>query len=228
MLYIAIGIIGATVMPHNLYLHSAVVQTRAVGASSGGKRDAVRYAVLDSTIALLLALFINAAILVLAAAAFHASGHTDVAEIQDAYQLLSPTLGAAAASTVFAVALLASGQNSTVTATLAGQVVMEGFLQIRLPPWARRMVTRGLAIIPAVLVAAIYGESGTARLLVLSQVVLSMQLPFAVVPLVQFTSDRSKMGDLVNSKALTIATWGCAALIIGLNLRLLFVFVRTL
>jgi len=221
MLYIAIGILGATVMPHNLYLHSATVQTRAFEPTPEGKREAAKFATVDSTVALFLALFVNAAILILAASAFHVSGQTEVAEIQDAYRLLAPTLGMTAASVLFAVALLASGQNSTVTATLAGQVVMEGFLRIRLQPWLRRLITRALAIIPAVTVAALYGESGTARLLVLSQVVLSLQLPFAVVPLVMFTSDRSKMGDLASPAWLKAAAWVIAAAIIGLNAKLL-------
>ncbi|WNO53238.1 Nramp family divalent metal transporter [Stakelama saccharophila] len=221
MLYIAIGILGATVMPHNLYLHSATVQTRAFEESETGKREAARYATVDSTVALMLALFVNAAILILAAAAFHTIGRTDIAEIQDAHALLTPTLGAAAASTLFAVALLASGQNSTVTATLAGQVVMEGFLRIRLPPWLRRLITRGIAIVPAVIVAALYGETGTARLLVLSQVILSMQLPFAVIPLVQFTSDRAKMGGLVSPLWLRGLAWAIAFLIVVLNVKLL-------
>nr|WP_114228653.1 Nramp family divalent metal transporter [Sphingomonas ginsengisoli An et al. 2013] len=225
MLYIAIGIIGATVMPHNLYLHSAAVQTRAFDTSPAGRKTAVRFAVWDSSIALLLALFVNAGILVLAASVFHASGQTGVAEIQDAFKLLSPTVGVAAASTLFAIALLASGQSSTLTATLAGQVVMEGFLGLKLAPWVRRLLTRGLAIIPAVIVAARYGESGTAKLLVLSQVVLSLQLPFAIVPLIQFTSNRARMGALVNGRALTIAASLCAALIIALNLRLIASFV---
>lgn len=222
MLYIAIGILGATVMPHNLYLHSAVVQTRAFERTPSGKRNAAKWATIDSTIALSLALFVNAAILILAAAAFHSIGRTDVAEIQDAYKLLTPTLGAAAASTLFAVALLASGQNSTITATLAGQIVMEGFIQMRLAPWLRRLITRGLAIVPTVFVAAIYGESGTARLLILSQVVLSMQLPFAIVPLVRFTSDKTKMGDLVSPTWLKAAAWLITAVIIVLNLKLLW------
>ena len=221
MLYIAIGILGATVMPHNLYLHSATVQTRAYDQTPTGKRDAVKWATIDSTIALSLALFVNAAILILAAAAFHTIGRTDVAEIQDAYQLLTPTLGAAAASTLFAVALLASGQNSTITATLAGQIVMEGFLHLRMSPVLRRLITRGLAIVPTVIVAAIYGESGTARLLILSQVVLSMQLPFAIVPLVQFTSDRTKMGELVSPAWLKGIAWVIAVLVIVLNTKLL-------
>ena len=221
MLYVAIGILGATVMPHNLYLHSATVQTRAFEATPEGKLQAARYATLDSTVALTFALFVNAAILILAASAFHVNGRTDVAEIQDAYHLLAPTLGATAASVLFAIALLASGQNSTVTATLAGQVVMEGFLHIRLQPWLRRLITRALAIIPAVIVAALYGESGTARLLVLSQVVLSLQLPFAVVPLVMFTSDRAKMGELASPAWLRAAAWVIAATIVALNLKLL-------
>ncbi|MFC7536650.1 Nramp family divalent metal transporter [Sphingomonas sp. GCM10030256] len=221
MLYIAIGILGATVMPHNLYLHSSIVQTRAFGRTFRDKREALRFATLDSSVALFFALFINASILILAAAAFHGTGRTEVAEIQDAYYLLAPVLGVGAASTLFAVALLASGQNSTITATLAGQIVMEGFLNIRLPAWLRRMVTRLLAIIPAVLVAAYYGESGTAKLLVLSQVILSLQLPFAVVPLVQFTSDRTKMGQFVNPAWLKGAAWLISAVIISLNLKLL-------
>lgn len=221
MLYIAIGILGATVMPHNLYLHSAVVQTRDFEPTPEGKRDAAKWATIDTAVALMLALFVNAAILILAAAAFHSAGNTEVAEIQDAYNLLTPTLGAALASTLFAVALLASGQNSTVTATLAGQVVMEGFLRLRLAPWFRRLVTRGLAIIPAGIVAAVYGESGTAKLLVLSQVILSLQLPFAVVPLVQFTSDRTKMGNLTSPYWLKFIAWLVTALIIGLNIKLL-------
>jgi manganese transport protein len=221
MLYIAIGILGATVMPHNLYLHSSIVQTRRFEQDDEGRAEAIRYATLDSNIALLLALFINASILILAAAAFHGNGRTDVAEIQDAYQLLAPTLGVGLASTLFAVALLASGQNSTVTATLAGQIVMEGFLNLRLPGWLRRMITRLLAIIPAVAVAAIYGESGTADLLVLSQVILSLQLPFAVVPLIQFTSNRQLMGRFANPLWLKIAAWVIAAIIIALNVTLL-------
>jgi manganese transport protein len=224
MLYIAIGILGATVMPHNLYLHSAVVQTRRFADTDKGKREAVRYATLDSTIALFLALFINASILILAAATFHSAGRTDVAEIQDAYQLLAPMLGVGAASTLFAVALLASGQNSTITATLAGQIVMEGFLDLRLPAWARRLITRLIAIVPAVTVAALYGSSGTAQLLVLSQVILSLQLPFAVVPLVRFTGDRAKMGAFASPAWLKAAAWLISAVIISLNLKLLYDF----
>ncbi len=220
-LYIAIGIIGATVMPHNLYLHSSIVQTRAYPRTEEGKRSAIRFAVADSTIALMLALFVNAAILIMAASVFHAHGRTDVEEIEQAYELLSPLLGAGIASTLFATALLASGLNSTVTATLAGQIVMEGFLRLKLPDWARRLITRGIAIVPVIGVTALYGEQGTAKLLVLSQVVLSMQLPFAVIPLVRFVSDRSKMGQHATSGWLTSLAWGIAVLIVGLNLKLL-------
>jgi manganese transport protein len=216
-LYIAIGILGATVMPHNLYLHSSIVQTRQYDSSSAGKKEAVRYAFIDSTIALSFALFINAAILIVAAATFHKSGNTAVAEIQDAYQLLTPLLGVAGASTVFALALLASGQNSTLTGTLAGQIVMEGFLNIRLRPWVRRLITRAIAIVPAVIVAAVYGESGTAQLLVLSQVILSLQLSFAVFPLVRFTSDKLKMGEFVNARWLNVLAYAVAIVIASLN-----------
>jgi manganese transport protein len=221
MLYIAIGILGATVMPHNLYLHSSIVQTRKYAESTEGKREAVRFAFLDSTIALSLALFINAAILIVAAATFHRTGNTQVAEIQDAYQLLTPLLGVAGASTVFALALLASGQNSTLTGTLAGQIVMEGFIDLRLRPWLRRLLTRAIAIVPAATVAILYGESGTAKLLVFSQVILSLQLSFAVFPLVRFTSDRAKMGEFVNAPATRVAAYTVAALIAGLNAWLL-------
>src|SRR6266566_2622663 len=199
MLYISIGILGATVMPHNLYLHSSIVQTRKFEQTPGGKREAIKFATIDSTVALMFALFINGAILVLAASAFHWSGHQDVAEIQDAYKLLSPLLGVGVASILFAVALLASGQNSTLTGTLAGQVVMEGFLNLRLRPWLRRLITRSIAIAPAIVVTALWGEKGTADLLIFSQVILSMQLSFAVFPLVMFTSDRRKMGEFVNA-----------------------------
>ncbi|HVW55088.1 MAG TPA: Nramp family divalent metal transporter [Rhizobiaceae bacterium] len=222
MLYIAIGIIGATVMPHNLYLHSSIVQTRAYERNERGRREAIRFATVDSTVALMLALFVNAAILIVAAAAFHTSGHNQVEEIGDAFRLLSPLLGLGIASTLFAIALLASGINSTVTATLAGQIVMEGFLDIKLPPWLRRLITRGIAIVPVVIVAAIYGESGTAKLLVLSQVILSMQLPFAVVPLIWFVSDRRKMGGFAISWKLAATAWAVAVIILGLNLKLLF------
>ena len=220
-LYIAIGILGATVMPHNLYLHSSIVQTRRYDQDSKGKQEAIKMSFLDSTLALSFALFINAAILIVAAAAFHRSGHTEVAEIQDAYQLLTPLLGVTGASTIFALALLASGQNSTLTGTLAGQIVMEGFLDLRLRPWVRRLITRSIAIVPAVIVSIVAGESGTARLLVFSQVILSLQLSFAVVPLVKFTSDKAKMGEFVNSKALSALAWLVALVIGSLNVWLL-------
>jgi manganese transport protein len=216
MLYIAMGILGATVMPHNLYLHSSIVQTRKYEETANGKKEAVKFAFIDSTIALSFALFINAAILIVAAASFHTSGNMEVAEIQDAYKLLTPLLGAGA-STVFALALLASGQNSTLTGTLAGQIVMEGFLNIRLRPWLRRLITRAIAIVPAAIVAILYGESGTARLLVLSQVILSMQLSFAVFPLVRFTSDPVKMGEFVNSRWLKALAYLVATIIAALN-----------
>ena len=221
-LYIAIGILGATVMPHNLYLHSSIVQTRRYDETVAGKKEAVKYAFIDSTIALSIALFINAAILIVAAATFHTSGNTEVAEIQDAYKLLTPLLGVGAASTVFALALLASGQNSTLTGTLAGQIVMEGFLDIRLQPWLRRLITRAIAIVPAVIVSVIYGDSGTAKLLILSQVILSLQLSFAVFPLVMFTSDKLKMGDFVNPRWLKVLAWCVASVIATLNVWLLF------
>ncbi|HEU5078611.1 MAG TPA: Nramp family divalent metal transporter [Opitutaceae bacterium] len=227
MLYLAIGILGATVMPHNLYLHSSIVQTRKYAQNTSGKREAIRFAVLDSTLALMFALFINGAILVVSAATFYARGNHGVAEIQDAYQLLSPTLGVGVASILFALALLASGQNSTLTGTLAGQIVMEGFLDIRMRPWLRRLVTRAIAIIPAAICAAIYGESGTAKLLVLSQVVLSLQLPFAVIPLVAFTSDKLKMGEFANRSWVKILAWAVALLILALNIKLLSSFFGT-
>ncbi len=218
MLFIAISILGATVMPHNLYLHSSIVQMRDYPRTLDGKREAIRFANLDSAFALTLALFVNAAILIVAAAVFHRGGHTEVAEIQDAFRLLTPMLGFAGASTIFAVALLASGQNSTLTGTLAGQVVMEGFLHIRLPGWLRRLITRSLAIIPAVFVASLYGTQGTGKLLILSQVVLSMQLSFAVFPLVLFTSDPRRMGKFVNSPRIKYLSYAAAFLIAGLNL----------
>ena len=221
MLYIAIGILGATVMPHNLYLHSSIVQTRKYEQTPDGKREAIKFATLDSTIALMFALFINAAILIVAAASFHGNGEK-VEEIQDAYKLLSPVLGVTGAGALFAVALLASGQNSTLTGTLAGQIVMEGFLNIRLRPWLRRLITRLIAIIPAVIVTAISGEKGTTDLLVLSQVVLSLQLSFAVIPLVIFTSDRRKMGEFANPAWLKILAWTVALSIAALNAKLLF------
>jgi manganese transport protein len=226
MLYIAIGILGATVMPHNLYLHSSIVQTRAFGSSSRDRREAVRYAIFDSTLALGFALFINAAILILGAAAFHTRGMSNVAEIADAYKLLSPVLGASLASTLFACALLASGQNSTLTGTLAGQIVMEGFLDIRLKPWLRRLITRSIAIIPAALVIGVAGESKVTSLLILSQVVLSFQLPFAVIPLIQFTSDRAKMGEFTNSRLTTVIAWIVAAAILFFNAELLWLIYR--
>lgn len=237
MLYIAIGILGATVMPHNLYLHSSIVQTRQYEQTSSGKRQAIKYATWDSTIALFFALFINASILkhqlswesilivsilIVSAATFHKAGMKDVAEIEDAYHLLAPLLGTTLGSILFGVALLASGQNSTLTGTLAGQIVMEGFLNIRLPAWLRRLITRLIAIVPAVVVTALYGESGTAQLLILSQVILSLQLSFAVVPLVQFTSDKKKMGEFANPLWLKVLAWMVAMVIISLNAYLLF------
>jgi len=221
MLYLALGIIGATVMPHNLYLHSSIVQTRAIGPSIPEKRQAIRYATLDSTFALTFALFINAAILILAAAAFYTTGQTNVAEIQEAFHLLDPTLGTTLAATLFAVALLASGLNSTVTATLTGQIVMEGFIRFQLKPWVRRLVTRGIAIVPAVIVSVIYGESGTAELLVLSQVILSLQLPFAIVPLVAFTANRKLMNGLPAPRWQTLLCALVALVIITLNINLI-------
>jgi manganese transport protein len=209
-------------MPHNLYLHSSIVQTRAYERTEKGRREAIGFATWDSSIALMLALFINASILIVAAAAFHGNGHTQVAEIGDAYQLLSPVLGLGIASTLFAVALLASGLNSTVTATLAGQIVMEGFLNLRLRQWVRRLITRGIAIVPVVVVTIVYGESGTAKLLVLSQVVLSLQLPFAVIPLAMFVSNRRMMGAFTISRPLKIAVWGIASVLVALNLKLLY------
>src|SRR5580704_1380198 len=226
MLYIAIGILGATVMPHNLYLHSSIVQTRAFGASVRDRREALHYAVFDSTLALGFALFVNAAILILGAAAFHTRGLHNVAEIADAYKLLSPVLGASFASTLFACALLASGQNSTLTGTLAGQIVMEGFLDIRLKPWLRRLITRSIAIIPAILVIGIAGEGKLTSLLILSQVVLSFQLPFAVIPLVKFTGNRAKMGEFVNSRLTSIIGWTVAVIILFLNFEYVWLILR--
>jgi manganese transport protein len=221
MLYIAIGILGATVMPHNLYLHSSIVQTRRYELSAAGKREAIKFATIDSTLALMFALFINAAILIVSAATFYKRGRNDVAEIQDAYKLLSPLLGVTGASTLFALALLASGQNSTLTGTLAGQIVMEGFLNIRIRPWLRRLITRAIAIIPAIIVTVISGEKGTTNLLVLSQVVLSLQLSFAVFPLVMFTSDKLKMGEFVNGLTVKCLAWFVAVVIASLNAWLL-------
>ena len=221
MLYIAMGILGATVMPHNLYLHSSFVQTRAWSPAEADRRQAIKFATIDSTAALSMAFFINAAIMVVAAAAFHRSGYYEVADIRDAYQLLSPLLGVAGASTLFALALLASGQASTLTATLAGQIVMEGFLHIRLRPWMRRLITRLLALVPALITIVWFGEGATGGLLVGSQVVLSLQLSFAVFPLVIFTSDRARMGTFVNPRWLTAASWVVAVVIAALNAWLL-------
>jgi manganese transport protein len=220
MLYVAIGILGATVMPHNLYLHSSIVQTRKYERTPAGKAEAIKFATIDSTVALMFALFINGAILVVSAATFHGKGQP-VAEIQDAYKLLSPMLGVPVAGTLFALALLASGQNSTLTGTLAGQIVMEGFLRIRLRPWLRRLITRLIAIVPAVIVTGLYGEHGSANLLVLSQVILSLQLSFAVVPLVVFTSSRAKMGAFVSPWWVTTLAWATAGIIIALNMKYL-------
>jgi manganese transport protein len=222
MLYIAIGILGATVMPHNLYLHSSIVQTRKYADSYESRREAIRYATIDSSVALMSALFINAAILIMAAATFHGTGHQDVAEIGDAYQLLSPLLGTTLASILFAVALLCSGQNATLTGTLAGQIVMEGFINLRLRPWLRRLITRLIAIVPAVIVIALYGEHGTGPLIILSQVVLSLQLPFAVFPLISFTSEPEKMGPFVNPTWVKLLAWAVAVVITALNVYLLY------
>lgn len=226
MLYIAITILGATVMPHNLYLHSSIVQTRRYARNTKGKVEAIRFANIDSAASLTLALFVNAAILIVAAAVFHRGGHPEVAEIGDAYKLLAPMLGTAGASAMFAVALLASGQNSTITGTLAGQIVMEGFLNITLPGWLRRLITRLIAIVPAVIVTALYGTTGTGKLLLLSQAILSMQLSFAVFPLVAFTSNKLKMGPFVNGPILRLASYCVAFIIAGLNLWLLIEIFR--
>ncbi len=222
MLYIAIGILGATVMPHNLYLHSGIVQTRAFKRDAEGKKSAIKFATIDSTVSLGLAFFINASILILAAATFHSNGHFEIADITDAYHLLDPLLGVKMAGIFFALALLASGQSSTLTGTLAGQIVMEGFLNIRLKPWLRRLITRGIAIIPALIVATLYGERGTAELLVFSQVILSLQLSFAVVPLVVFTSNKAIMGQFANSKPIIVLAWIVSGIIMSLNIYLLF------
>uniref|UniRef100_UPI0039A655DD Nramp family divalent metal transporter n=1 Tax=Ornithobacterium rhinotracheale TaxID=28251 RepID=UPI0039A655DD len=221
MLYIAVGILGATVMPHNLYLHSSLVQTRNYKRSENGKKMAIKYATIESNVSLLLAFFINAAILITAAATFHGTPYENVADIHDAYHMLTPVLGASLASTLFAVALLASGQNSTITGTLAGQIVMEGFLNLRLKPWVRRLITRLIAVIPAMIVAILYGERGTNELLILSQVILSMQLSFAVIPLVMFTNSRAKMGQFVNSFWAKIMAWSISIIIVILNIFLL-------
>ncbi|HVG38797.1 MAG TPA: Nramp family divalent metal transporter [Pyrinomonadaceae bacterium] len=217
MLYLAVGILGATVMPHNLYLHSSIVQTRAVERTNRGIREAIRYNNIDVVASLSLAFLINAAILVMAAAVFHRAGRVDVAEIQDAYQTLTPLLGTTVASSLFAVALLCSGQNATITGTMAGQIVMEGFVRIRLKPWLRRLLTRSIAIIPAIVITALYGEGGDARLLILSQVILSLHLPFAIFPLIMFTGDRRKMGEFVSSRLLRALAWAAALVITGFN-----------
>jgi manganese transport protein len=221
MLYLAMGILGATVMPHNLYLHSSIVQTRMVADTLPAKREAIKFATIDSTIALMLALLVNASILILAAATFHKAGHTGVADLEEAQQLLVPLLGSAGAATLFGVALLCCGLNSTVTATLSGQIVMEGFINVRLPAWARRLATRGIAIIPASIGIVLYGESGLGQLLILSQVILSMQLPFAIVPLVMFTADKRKMGVLVSPRWLTALAIIVAVVVIALNIKVL-------
>ncbi len=221
MLYLAMGILGATVMPHNLYLHSSIVQTRAVADTLPAKREAIKFATINSTIALMLALFVNASILILAAATFHQAGHTGVADLEEAQHLLAPLLGSAGAATLFGVALLCCGLNSTVTATLSGQIVMEGFINVRLPAWARRLATRGLAIIPASIGIVLYGESGLGQLLILSQVILSMQLPFAIVPLVMFTADKRKMGVLVAPRWVTALAVIVAVVVIALNIKVL-------
>ena len=222
MLYIALGILGATVMPHNLYLHSSIVQTRKYVDTHESKTEAIRFATIDSSVALMSALFINAAILIVSAAAFHGTPHEAVADIGDAYQLLSPLLGTSAAGVLFAVALLFSGQNATLTGTLAGQIVMEGFMNIRLRPWLRRLITRLIAIVPAIIVVALYGEQGTGALLILSQVILSLQLPFAVFPLVRFTTDRYKMGEFTAPRWVGALAWGVAVIIAALNVWLLY------
>nr|WP_245411044.1 Nramp family divalent metal transporter [Microvirga flavescens] len=225
MLYLALGILGATVMPHNLYLHSGIVQTRAYGSTLPQKREALRFATLDSTFALMFALTINASLLILAAAAFHHTGRTEMAELGEAHSLLAPLLGSAIAPTLFGLSLLCCGLNSTVTATMAGQIVMEGFINFKLAPWLRRLVTRSLAIVPAAAVTIAYGESGTAKLLIFSQVILSLQLPFAVVPLVTMTASKRKLGELASPLWLTIVAFIIAAIIIALNVKLLVDFV---
>jgi manganese transport protein len=227
MLYIAIGILGATVMPHNLYLHSSIVQTRSYPLTEIGKKEAIRFASIDSNIALSLAMLINAAILIVAAATFFKGGRNDVAEIEDAYKLLSPMLGVTGASTLFAIALLAAGQNSTLTGTMAGQIVMEGFLQLKMKPWVRRLATRSLALIPTIIVVWFMGDRGMNQLLLASQVVLSMQLSFAVIPLVSFTNDAKKMGEFVNSSYMKIAAWSVAGIILALNAWLLILTLKS-
>lgn len=227
MLYVSMSILGATVMPHNLYLHSSIVQTRNYPLTQVGKKEAIRFASIDSNVALVLAMFVNAAILIVAAAAFYHSGHRNVAEIQDAYKLLTPILGVTGASTLFAIALLAAGQNSTLTGTMAGQIVMEGFLRLTLKPWLRRLLTRSIAIVPTVIIVWLMGDKGMNQLLLASQVILSMQLSFAVIPLVQFTSNPKKMGEFVNSKIMKITAWSVAIIIAGLNGWLLVLTVKS-
>jgi manganese transport protein len=217
MLYLAVGILGATVMPHNLYLHSSIVQTRAISRTVTGVREAIYYNNIDSTVALSLAFFVNAAILVMAASVFYQAGIHDIATIEDAYETLAPLLGTQAAGIVFAIALLCSGQNSTLTGTLAGQIVMEGFIDLKIKPWMRRLLTRSLAIIPAIIVIALYGEGHTTNLLILSQVVLSLQLPFAVIPLVLFTNSKKKMGEFANGPVVIGCAWIAAAVVVLLN-----------
>ncbi|MCP1383671.1 Nramp family divalent metal transporter [Runella salmonicolor] len=221
MLYVAIGILGATVMPHNLYLHSSIIQTRAYARTDEGRKSAIRYATIDSTASLGIAFFINAAILILAAATFHTTGNQQVADITDAHHLLDPLLGSRWASVLFAVALLAAGQNATITGTMAGQIVMEGFLNLQMKPWLRQLITRLIAIVPALFVAIQYGEHGTSELLVFSQVILSIQLSFAVIPLILFTNKRDWMGRFVNSRLLSTVSWIIAAIIVVLNVYLL-------
>jgi manganese transport protein len=222
MLYLAIGILGATVMPHNLYLHSAIVQTRNYEETEMGKKEAVKFATIDSTFALTIALFVNASILIVSAAVFHFSGNQDVAEIETAYKLLTPLLGTSAASILFAVALLASGQNATITGTLAGQIIMEGFINLRIKPWLRRIITRLMAIVPAVIFIALYGDRSVTDLLIFSQVVLSIQLPFAIFPLVSITSNKKIMGNFANGEILKIFAWAIALLIASLNVWLIY------
>jgi manganese transport protein len=221
MLYLAIGIIGATVMPHNLYLHSAIVQTRRYAETSEGKKEAIKFATIDSTAALTIALFVNASILILAAAVFFTNGIGEVAAIEDAYKLLSPLVGVSIASTLFAIALLAAGQNATITGTLAGQIIMEGFINLRIKPWVRRIITRLLAIVPAIVVIGVYGDGAATDLLILSQVVLSLQLSFAVFPLLMFTGSKKIMGEFANSTHLNIIAWIIGIIIASLNLWLL-------
>lgn len=226
MLFISLGILGATVMPHNLYLHSSIVQTRQYARTKEGRKEAIKFSVLDSNLSLTLAFLINSAILILGAAAFHGTG-LDVSEIEAAYELLSPTVGVGIASTLFAVALLASGQNSTITGTLTGQIVMEGFVRLRVVPWLRRLITRMIAVVPAFIVTWIAGAKGTGELLLWSQVVLSLQLPFAVIPLVLFTSDKKKMGEFANRTWVKVLSWLSTIVILALNVFLVAYIIVT-